>query len=86
MSIGHLADRIAGAGTLRNPPPDSDPLSRDQVRAIQASLNDRGFDAGTPDGVPGSATRRAVRAFQVSIDVTADGFADAELLAQLGIE
>lgn len=86
LSIGHLADRIAGGGTLRSPPPDADPLSRDQVRAIQATLNDRGFDAGTPDGVPGSATRRAVRAFQASIDVTADGFADAELLAQLGIE
>jgi membrane-bound lytic murein transglycosylase B len=86
LSIGHLADRIAGAGGLLKPPPASDRLTRDQLRAIQTSLNERGFDAGTPDGVLGPATRTAIRSFQSSRGVLADGYPDMELLAELGIE
>jgi peptidoglycan lytic transglycosylase B len=86
LSIGHLADRIAGAGGLSRPPPAGEQLSRDQLRAIQAALNDLGFDAGPPDGVPGPATTAAVRAFQQSRNLVADGFADPELAAVLGID
>jgi membrane-bound lytic murein transglycosylase B len=86
LSIGHLADRIAGAGALSRAPPASDALTRDQLRAIQAALHAQGFDAGEPDGVPGSATRAAIRAFQRSADLVADGYPDLELMAALGIE
>jgi len=86
LAIGHLADRIAGAGGLVQPPPSGERLTRDQLRSIQAALNDRGFDAGTPDGVAGSATRAAIRAFQASLGIVADGFADLDLLRDLGIE
>ncbi|MGD8340729.1 MAG: lytic murein transglycosylase [Gammaproteobacteria bacterium] len=86
LSIGHLADRIAGAGGLSRPPAGGDRLTRDQMRAIQAALTDVGFDPGPADGVPGPATRAAIRAFQASLDLVADGFADMELLARLGID
>jgi membrane-bound lytic murein transglycosylase B len=86
LSIGHLADRIAGAGALAQPPPEREPLTRDQLRAIQSALADAGFDAGTPDGVAGPATRAAIRAFQSGRGLVADGFADLELLARLGID
>jgi len=86
LSIGHLADRIAGAGGLANPPPTTDRLTRDQMSAIQAALNGLGFDAGEPDGVLGPATRSAIRAFQSNRGLLADGFADAELLTQLDIQ
>jgi len=86
LSIGHLADRIAGAGGLSRPPPAGERLSRDQLRAIQAALNDLGFDAGSADGVPGPATSAAVRAFQLSRNLVADGFADPELAVELGID
>jgi peptidoglycan hydrolase-like protein with peptidoglycan-binding domain len=36
--------------------------------------------------VPGSATRAAIRAFQASNGLVADGFADPELLVQLGLD
>lgn len=86
LAIGHLADRIAGAGGLHRPPPSDEPLSREQLRAIQQALNELGFDAGTPDGVPGPATSAAIRAFQQSRNLVADGFADADLAASLGVD
>jgi membrane-bound lytic murein transglycosylase B len=86
LSIGHLADRIAGAGGLSRSPPAGEQLTRDQFRAIQTELAAIGFDAGAADGVPGSATRAAIRAFQASNGLVADGFADPELLVQLGLD
>jgi membrane-bound lytic murein transglycosylase B len=86
IAIGHLADRIAGAGGLFRPPPTGEQLTRDQLRDIQIALTENGFDAGAPDGVPGSATRAAIRAFQASRGLVADGFADPDLLAELGLD
>jgi membrane-bound lytic murein transglycosylase B len=86
LTIGHLADRIAGAGALVRPPPALQPLRRDQLQAIQAALNAQGFEAGTPDGVAGPATRSAIREFQASRGLVADGFADEELLGELELE
>jgi membrane-bound lytic murein transglycosylase B len=86
LSIGHLADRIAGAGGLARPPQAGQRLTRDQMRAIQSALNSRGFDTGTPDGILGPATRSAIRSYQSSQNLVADGYADRELLTALGIE
>ena len=86
LSIGHLADRIAGGGALARPPADVPRLSRDQLSAIQTALNGRGFDAGGADGVAGPQTRAAIRSFQASLGVVADGYPDIELLGQLGLE
>ena len=43
--------------------PRSSYVSSDVVK-VQVALNALGFNAGTPDGVQGSKTRRAIRAFQ----------------------
>lgn len=86
IAVGHLADRIAGAGGLHNPPPTDVPaLSRDQIMTLQQALNDRGFVSGNPDGIMGPATRSAIRAFQASEQMTADGYPGQELLTRLGI-
>lgn len=85
LSVGHLADRINGAGDLSQAPPKTRGLSVAEVEAIQTELLNRGFDPGSVDGRLGPATSNAVRAFQLSIGQTADGFASVELLDLLGI-
>lgn len=86
LSVGHLADRIAGAGRLiQAPPTDAPRLSRDHVIALQETLHKKGYDSGTVDGILGPATRRALRNFQHSQEMVADGFPGLEVLKQLGI-
>ncbi|PMR70008.1 lytic murein transglycosylase [Halomonas heilongjiangensis] len=84
LAVGTLADEIAGReGVVQGWPRDEQPLMRSQVREMQQALNARGFDVGTPDGIMGPNTRRGLRAFQQSIDVTPDGFATVRLLERL---
>jgi membrane-bound lytic murein transglycosylase B len=85
LTVGHLADRIAGAAALHNPPPEGPRLTRDRVQALQARLNDMGYDSGEPDGVAGSATRLAVREWQRANGLVADGFIDADLLQKINL-
>ena len=84
LSVGLLADRIAGAGALRRPPPaDQQALSRNEVEHLQLALNQRGYDAGDADGVMGPATRSAVRAFQRDAGLVSDGYPDRSVLEAL---
>ncbi|MDO6441479.1 lytic murein transglycosylase [Marinobacter sp. 2_MG-2023] len=86
IAVGHLADRIAGAGILQNPPPEDTPaLSRDTVLELQTALNERGYDAGKPDGITGPATRSAIRKYQHDNGLIADGFPGQELLDKLEV-
>lgn len=87
LSVGHLADRIAGAGKLvQAPPSDAPRLSRDQVITLQKTLNDKGYDSGVVDGILGPATRSALRNFQHSQELVPDGFPGLEVLTLLGIQ
>jgi membrane-bound lytic murein transglycosylase B len=61
-------------------PRDLRALNRGEVLALQRALNQRGFDSGAPDGQLGPATRKALRDFQRSEGLPADGFATEELL------
>lgn len=86
LAVGHLADRIAGAGKLhREPPGDSPRLNRDQVMAIQETLNAEGLDAGKVDGIWGPSTRGALSQFQSQQGLVPDGFPDTKTLNALGL-
>ena len=81
LAVGHLADRIAGAGTLAQElPTDGVRLSRAQVKQLQADLQSLGFDVGKPDGIMGPATRGALSEFQQRGGLIADGHLDQELM------
>jgi len=82
LSVGRLADRIAGAGGLTRPPPeDGLRLTRGAVMTLQAQLNQLGYDTGTPDGIFGSGTRRALREFQSARNLVADGYPSEPVIA-----
>lgn len=87
LAVGHLADRIAGAEKLVQPPPEDAPrLHRDQVIMLQKQLHQKGFNVGTPDGILGPGTRRAISEFQHQQGLVADGFAEKKVLSLLGVD
>ncbi len=84
LAVGLLADRMAGGDAVKHAwPRDERPLSRDERLRFQMALSKLGFDTGTPDGVLGRKTRAALRQYQKSKGVAADGFATAGMLAML---
>lgn len=81
LTVGHLADRIAGAQVLhRSPPTDSLKLTRKQVHQLQLDLSTLNIDAGEIDGIFGPDTRSALSRFQQNTQRIADGYPDLELL------
>jgi membrane-bound lytic murein transglycosylase B len=84
IGVGHLADRIAGAGAFQSSWPRHErALSRAESIELQERLTARGFDTGGADGVIGANTIAAIRAFQQASGMTPDGFATASLLQRL---
>jgi membrane-bound lytic murein transglycosylase B len=84
LAVALLADRMAGAGPVKHAwPRDERALSRSERLSFQADLQRLGFDTGTPDGVLGRKSRSALRQYQKSKALPADGFATAALLAML---
>ncbi len=87
IAVGHLADRVAGAGGLAVPPPEDLPaLSRDQVLKLQQMLADQGHYTSKIDGILGSGTRSAIRKFQSANIIVADGYPGPKVLKAAGIE
>lgn len=83
LSVGLLADRIAGRPGLVRPPPNDEALRVEDVMRLQRALAERGFDPGPADGIWGPATRRALTDFEASIGTVADGYPDAAILEAL---
>jgi membrane-bound lytic murein transglycosylase B len=84
LAVGLLADRMAGETPVKHAwPREERPLSRTERIQFQTDLARLGFDAGTPDGVLGRKSRAALRHYQKSKGLVADGFATASLLAIL---
>lgn len=57
----------------------------DEVRRIQTKLKSLGFFTGAVDGIYGIKTQSAVRKFQKSVGITADGIAGNKTLLYLGL-
>jgi hypothetical protein len=69
-----LLERVrARAGTAAEPPREPRALDRSGVRELQRLLNRLGHDAGRADGVIGSRTRDAIRAFERAQDMEVRG-------------
>lgn len=84
LAVGLLADSFKGGGQLIGQwPVDERPLSRSERIELQQKLMDRGYAPGTPDGIIGANTRRAIRAYQTAIHWPADGYPTQALLERL---
>ena len=57
----------------------------DEVRRIQQKLKTLGFFEGAVDGIYGVKTQSAVKRFQKSVGITADGIAGSKTLLYLGL-
>ena len=87
LAISLLADRMTGAGPVKQAwPRDERSLSRNERLQFQRDLQALGFDPGAPDGVLGRRTRAALRQYQKSKSLAADGFPTAMLLGMLESE
>lgn len=56
------------------------------VELVQSKLKELGFLTGSVDGIFGSGTEKAVKAFQKSVGLTADGIAGPKTIAALGVD
>ena len=84
LTVAHLSDRLRGDPAFARDWPRGDrPLTADERREIQNRLTERGFPTGGVDGKIGPRTRAALRAFQGSVGLSADGYADAPLLDRI---
>jgi membrane-bound lytic murein transglycosylase B len=83
LGVGLLADRFGGGGLLRTPWPKETPLSLTERMDAQTALTKLGFNPGAPDGVVGLGTRQALRAWQKSKGLPADGYLSPEMVLRL---
>ena len=84
IGVGHLSDRILGAGPIRGSfPPDAYGMTKDDRIALQTRLTARGFDTDGTDGVIGPNSRKAISAYQASVGLPATGDPSMDLLARL---
>ena len=81
IGVGHLSDRIKGGAPLvGNWPEGERPLTLRERKELQRRLTRAGYDTQGVDGKVGPNTLAAVRAYQKSKGLPADGFASLSLL------
>ena len=84
IGVGHLSDRIAGAGPLRSKWPRGDRNLRfAEKKEMQRLLTARGFNTEGVDGIIGPNTIQAIRRFQSTQGMVPDGYASYEILKRL---
>ena len=86
LGVGTLAEGFSGGGQLVRPWPYEVPLSLDDRKAAQVALARLGFDPGAPDGVIGVNTRTALRGWQSSRGLPADGYLSVDMVRRLRAE
>ncbi len=84
LAVGHLADRIAGAGPLVAAWPVRDRLlTRAERIELQKMLAREGLYRGAFEGHIGPRTREAVRRYQAAAGIPPDGYVNRALLEHL---
>jgi membrane-bound lytic murein transglycosylase B len=80
LSVSHLADQLKENKPIVNGwGVDNVAISFNQAWAMQAKLNQLGYDSGKPDGYPGTKTQSAIRRYQLKYGLPADGYPSYKL-------
>jgi membrane-bound lytic murein transglycosylase B len=87
LAVCLLADRIKGGAAVQGSWPRwEEPLSRNERIAFQTNLQKLGYDIGVIDGVLGRKARAALRDYQKTHGMAADGFPTEDLLTRIATE
>jgi lytic murein transglycosylase len=84
LGVGYLSDRIAGKPAIQASfPPDANGLTIDDRKELQRRLTAAGFDTQGADGVIGTNTTNAIRAYQAQAGLPVTGEPSQALLQAL---
>ena len=84
LAVGHLSDRLRGGEAFARPWPGGvRPLNTAERFELQRRLAAKGYEVGEIDGILGSKTRAAVKAYQKEKKRRADGFPHPKILELL---
>lgn len=84
IGVGHLSDRLAGAGPVRASfPPDAQGMTMADRQDLQRRLTSAGYDTGGSDGVIGQKTRDAISAWQRANGMAVTGEPSLEILRRM---
>ncbi|MBU6298967.1 MAG: lytic murein transglycosylase [Alphaproteobacteria bacterium] len=87
LAVCLLADQLKGAPSVAGAwPRDEQPLNLDERLALQSALVKLGFDIGKIDGLLGNKSRAALRNWQKTHDLPADGYPTEDLLSRIALE
>jgi peptidoglycan hydrolase-like protein with peptidoglycan-binding domain len=85
LTIGMLGLVSTPVVSAADPSTQHPTLQQKDIREVQQSLNDKGFDCGPADGYLGPRTRTGIRQFQKSENLSVTGRLDAETAGKLGV-
>jgi membrane-bound lytic murein transglycosylase B len=83
IAVGKLAEQINNAPGLVVPFPANAKIRIADAKKLQRKLQKLGYKINGIDGIIGSGTRAAIRAFQLDEGLVADGFAHPEVFSAL---
>lgn len=84
LAVAYLGDQLVGRSGVRSAwPIDDQPLTRSDKTSLQKILTAAGFDTKGVDGLIGPNSRAAIRAWQKSMNIPADGYVNQERFLQL---
>ena len=64
----------------------SNSAGKSEIKKVQKKLNELGYDCGTPDGIMGKKTKKALKEYQEDYNLTVDGVIGKEVKKSLGID
>ena len=86
LSVGLLANKLIGVDGLKflqSQQALDNRYSFEEMKTLQSQLNILGFETGKPDGIWGPKSRDAIRSFQLTHQLIADGYPNKALFSKI---